>query len=76
MTVTLLFWVVTPCRLVSRQDGSVKHTVSNFRIEVETERVCSSETLISTYQSTRRYNLEEGEHNNPYHRKNLKAHTF
>jgi hypothetical protein len=38
----LVFWVVTPCGLVA----------------LKMEAVCSRETLVSTYKSTRRYDPE------------------
>jgi hypothetical protein len=49
----LLFWVVTPCRLVG----------------LKMETVCFSETLASTDESTRRQNPEQHRHyGDPYYR--------
>jgi hypothetical protein len=60
---TMLFWVVAPCRLVGR-DQCFRETSSIFRAEVavhslKTETVYFSETLVSTYESSWRYSLEE-----------------
>jgi hypothetical protein len=48
----LLFWVVTSCGLVGKY--------------LKTETVCFFETLVSTYEYTRRHNPEEHQHF-PYH---------
>jgi hypothetical protein len=37
------------------------------------ETVCFSETLLSTYESTRRHNPEE-QHRHPHRRENLRSH--
>jgi hypothetical protein len=47
------------------------HTASIFRAYVEA--TCSSETLVSTHQSTRRYNPEQ--HRHLHHRENLVSRT-
>jgi hypothetical protein len=38
------------------------------------ETVCFSETFVSAYESTRRYNLEE--HHDLHRRENLKSYTW
>jgi hypothetical protein len=59
-TSALVFWVVTPRGVVGRY-----HRDTNFLQErtsapgLKMEVVCSSETLVSTYTSTRRYSTED-----------------
>jgi hypothetical protein len=60
----LIFWAVTPCGLVDRYQ--------RFRAEVEA--VCFSETLVSTYKSTRRHNSDE--HRHLHGRENIRPHTL
>jgi hypothetical protein len=45
----LLFWVVTPCRLVGRYQRSA----------LKMETVCFYETLVSTYESTKNHNPQQ-----------------
>jgi hypothetical protein len=49
----MMFWVVAPCRLVGRY-----HRFGGMKMET----VCFSETLVSTYESTRRHNPEQQHH--------------
>jgi hypothetical protein len=65
----LVFWVVTSYGLVLQVDTSVseEHAASMFSPvtpyglvgSLKVETVCSFETLVSTYKSTRRYNLND-----------------
>jgi hypothetical protein len=50
MMSVLFFWVEMPCELV----GSRRNIQSPFSA-LKIETVCVSETLVSTYKSTRRY---------------------
>jgi hypothetical protein len=49
-----------------------KHTASIFSSEDEGSRLCSSETLVSAYKTTRRYNPED-RHRHLHRRENLKS---
>jgi hypothetical protein len=53
----MVFWVVTPCGLVA----------------LKMEEIFSSETLVSTYKSTRRHNPQD-HHGYLRHRENLTSH--
>jgi hypothetical protein len=61
----LFLWVVTPCGLVCGYKR-----FGGLRIEA----VCPSETLVSTYESTRRYKPED-QHRHPHRRESLRSHT-
>jgi hypothetical protein len=54
----LVFWVVTPCRLVGRYTN-VSEEFNALIFRAENDAVCSSETLVYTYKSTRRNYPEE-----------------
>jgi hypothetical protein len=57
----LLFWVVTPCKLV--------------RLKIlKMETICFSESLVSIYESTRRHNPEQ--HRHLHRRENLRSHML
>jgi hypothetical protein len=43
----------TPCGLAKNVNISEEHGASTFRIELKIEAVCSSETLVLTYQTVR-----------------------
>jgi hypothetical protein len=56
--IMLFFWVVTPCGLL----GTYKHFTENILSPSSTPKIETeyfSETLVSTYKSTRRYNPED-----------------
>jgi hypothetical protein len=57
----LVLWVATRRTLVGRHP------------DLNMEAVCSSETLVSTYQSTRRHNQKE-QHGHLHRRENIKSH--
>jgi hypothetical protein len=48
-----VFWVVTPCGRV----GRYRRFGGTYCLKMET--VCSSQTLVSTFKSTRRHNPED-----------------
>jgi hypothetical protein len=55
-----VFWIVTPSEFVGGYHVSKEYTSSIFTADVlKMEAVCSSEMLVSTYKSTRRYNPED-----------------
>jgi hypothetical protein len=57
---TVLFWVITLCRLVGRYYRCRETQPPSSALKMETVRF--SETLVSTYESTRRYNPEQHRH--------------
>jgi hypothetical protein len=56
---------LTPCRLVGGD--------TNFFLGLTMETVCFSEILVSTYESTRRYNSEQ--HRHPHHHERQISHS-
>jgi hypothetical protein len=64
-----VFRVVTQCGLVCTYQRFEEHTASISWAEA----VCSSETLVSTYKSTRRYSPED-QHRHLHFHQNLKSH--
>jgi hypothetical protein len=64
----MLFWVVTPCRIV----GGYQRFGKNEALKMET--VSFPETVVSAYESNQRHNPEK--HRHPQHRKNLKSHLM
>jgi hypothetical protein len=58
----LVFWVVTPCGLVGEYEsfgGTYCLHLQGWHLDPEMEAVCSSETLVPTFKSTRLYNPED-----------------
>jgi hypothetical protein len=71
-----VFWDVSPCGPVGRYQrfGATNCLASMFRAEdLKTEAVFFSETLVSTYKSTRRYNPKD-QYQHIHCRENLKSH--
>jgi hypothetical protein len=64
----MFFWVLSPCRLVSRS----QRFGETYCLHLQS--LCFSETLASTDESTRRQNPEE-HHHHPHHRENLKSYV-
>jgi hypothetical protein len=52
------FWVMTPCGLVDRYQPSRRNMLPPS-LTLKREAVCSSETLVPIYKSTRRHNPED-----------------
>lgn len=63
---TMLFWIVTPWRLVGGYQRSEPCTEMPWRCKQYV-----SKTLVCTYETTRRDNPEQ--HGHPHRRENLKS---